>query len=358
MPLRMVGAINMETAMTPQELVAAIPVPCVFVTNAGLVGAISPATETLFGTAILWRHYITAFRQPDLIDRIEAVLAGGRAQTGSYMGRDHERDTTFRVTISPLIDDEGHPGALVFFDDVTHLEEAGARRSEFVANVSHELRTPLTAIAGFIETLRGPAREDAEARARFLEIMERETHRMNRLVDDLLSLSRVEDQERVRPVEMIDLAELLTSMIRGLDPQAEARRVSLVLTGTDHPAQAPGDPDQLTQVFTNLVENAIKYGREGGRVEVSLERLEDAKLLRGPALRITVRDDGEGIPPRHLGRLTERFYRVDSHRSRGMGGTGLGLAIVKHIVSRHRGRLRIESEVGKGSTFTVYLPLE
>jgi len=344
--------------MTPQELVPAIPVPCAYVTQAGLIGAISPATEALFGAAILSRHYITAFRQPDLIDRIEAVLAGGRGQTGVYKGRDHGRDTSYQVTISPLMDRGGDLGALVFFEDMTHLEEAGARRSEFVANVSHELRTPLTAIAGFIETLRGPAREDAEARDRFLEIMERETHRMNRLVDDLLSLFRVEDQERVRPVEAVDVAELLKSAMRGLDPQAEARHVTLALRGADQPAQAPGDPDQLTQVFTNLVENAIKYGREGGRVEVSLEQLEDAKLLRGPALRISVRDEGEGIPPRHLGRLTERFYRVDSHRSRGMGGTGLGLAIVKHIVSRHRGRLRIGSEVGKGSTFTVYLPLE
>lgn len=344
--------------MTPQELVPAIPVPCAYVTQGGLVGAISPAMEALFGGAILWRHYITAFRQPDLIDRIEAVLAGAAVQTGSYMGRDHGRDTTYRVTISPLVEDGGHPGALVFFDDVTHLEEAGARRSEFVANVSHELRTPLTAIAGFIETLRGPARDDTEARARFLEIMERETHRMNRLVDDLLSLSRVEDEERVRPIASVDLAELLASVMRGLVPQAEAREVTLVVSGADHPAIAPGDPDQLTQVFSNLVENAIKYGHERGRVEVTLERLEDAKLLRGPAMRITVRDEGEGIPPRHLGRLTERFYRVDSHRSRGMGGTGLGLAIVKHIVSRHRGRLRIESDVGKGSTFTVYLPLE
>ncbi len=344
--------------MTPEDVVPAIPVPCAHVQSDGRVGAINRGMEALFGAAIQGRHYITAFRQPALIDRIEAALASGTPETGRYIGRAGGQDTTHQVTISPLTAG-GHPaGCLVFLEDMTHLEEAGERRSEFVANVSHELRTPLTAIAGFIETLRGPARDDTQARARFLEIMERETRRMNRLVDDLLSLARVEDVERMRPPEAVDVAALLAGAVRGLAPQAESRSVTLDLTGCDTPVRAPGDGDQLTQVFTNLVENAIKYGREGGRVRVGLERLDNAQLLKGPGLRICVRDEGEGIDARHLGRLTERFYRVDSHRSRGMGGTGLGLAIVKHIVNRHRGRLRIESTPGEGSTFSVYLPLE
>ncbi|GKY87660.1 sensor histidine kinase [Sinisalibacter aestuarii] len=344
--------------MTPDELVPAIPMPCAHVLPDGRVGTINPAMAALFGEAIRGRHYITAFRQPALIDRIEAALAEGTRQEGRYSGRQAGQDTTHVATISP-IGSNGRPGGcLVFLEDMTHLEEAGERRSEFVANVSHELRTPLTAISGFIETLRGPARDDPEARARFLDIMERETRRMNRLVDDLLSLARVEDVERMRPPEEVDVAELLSGAVRGLHPQAERRSVTLALSGCDLPARAPGDPDQLTQVFTNLVENAIKYGREGGRVDISLERLDDAQLLKGPGLKITVADDGEGIDERHLGRLTERFYRVDSHRSRGMGGTGLGLAIVKHIVNRHRGRLRIESKAGQGSTFSVFLPLD
>ena len=344
--------------MTPEDLVPAIPVPCAHVRPDGRVGAINPPLEALFGSAITGRHYVTAFRQPAVIDRIEAALASGRIETGRYLGREGRHDTIYQLTISPIRASGEPAGVLVFFEDQTPREEAGERRSEFVANVSHELRTPLTAIAGFIETLRGPARDDTEARTRFLEIMEHETRRMNRLVDDLLSLARVEDVERMRPSQDVDLAVLLSGVVRGLAPQAEARRVTLKLTGCDALTPAPGDGDQLTQVFTNLIENAIKYGHEGGTVRVALDRLEEAQLLKGPGLRISVSDEGEGIDARHLGRLTERFYRVDSHRSRGMGGTGLGLAIVKHIVNRHRGRLRIESAIGKGSVFSVFLPLE
>ncbi len=344
--------------MTPAEFLSAIPVPCVHIAADGRVTALNRGAETLFGSEIVGHHYITAFRQPSLIDRIEAALAAGEAAEGSYIGRDGGRDTTYHVTLSPLTEKGSGRGVLAVFEDRTHLEEAGERRSQFVANASHELRTPLTAIAGFIETLRGPAREDAEARERFLDIMERETARMNRLVGDLLSLSRVEDVERMRPDMEVDVAEIVMAAATGLAPLAEAAGVRLDVEGCDAPQIAVGDADQLTQVFTNLIENAIKYGAEGGHVTVSLVRLDNAQVLRGPGLRISVRDDGPGIDPRHLGRLTERFYRVDSHRSRGMGGTGLGLAIVKHIVNRHRGRLRIESEPGKGSTFSVFLPLD
>jgi two-component system phosphate regulon sensor histidine kinase PhoR len=351
-----------ESPMTPDDIVSAIPLPCGHVGADGRIRAINDGLAGLFGAEIRGRHYITAFRQPSLLDRIEAALAVGERTTGTYIGRQAGRDTTHEVTISP-VGSAGQggrrpDGVLVFFEDLTHLAEAGERRSEFVANVSHELRTPLTAIAGFIETLRGPAREDPEARDRFLAIMEREARRMNRLVDDLLSLSRVEDVERMRPLDQVDIAALVQGAAAGLAPQAKLRSATLEVTGCDTPHFAPGDSDQLTQVFTNLVENAIKYGRENGKVRVSLERLAAAAVLKGAGLKIAVSDDGEGIDARHLGRLTERFYRVDSHRSRGMGGTGLGLAIVKHIVNRHRGRLRIESEPGRGSTFTVFLPLE
>jgi two-component system phosphate regulon sensor histidine kinase PhoR len=237
------------------------------------------------------------------------------------------------------------------------LAELDRLKSHFFANVSHELRTPLTALSGFIETLRGPARDDAEARDRFLDIMEREAARMNRLVHDLLSLSRVEDTERMRPTDRVDIARILSSVVIGLGPLAEGREVTLVARGCEAPVELPGDADQLTQVFTNLVENGIKYGREGGTVTLNLIRHDSLPALRGPGVTVEVTDEGEGISQRHLARLTERFYRVDSHRSRGMGGTGLGLAIVKHIVNRHRGRLRISSEPGQGSCFAVSLPL-
>jgi two-component system phosphate regulon sensor histidine kinase PhoR len=229
-------------------------------------------------------------------------------------------------------------------------------RRDFVANVSHELRTPLTALMGFIETLRGPAREDAAARDRFLDIMATEAGRMNRLVGDLLSLSRVEGEERVRPRGMVNLTGVLESVLRTLRPLAEDAGVMLEADLGDGPVEIVGDADQLMQVFTNLVENAIKYGASGKRVTVWMERADRDPALRAPGVRVHVIDYGPGVDPVHLPRLTERFYRADSHRSRALGGTGLGLAIVKHIVNRHRGRLRVASDLGQGAKFTVVLP--
>jgi two-component system phosphate regulon sensor histidine kinase PhoR len=233
------------------------------------------------------------------------------------------------------------------------MERATNIRRDFVANVSHELRTPLTALIGFIETLKGPARDDAAARMRFLTIMEREAGRMNRLVRDLLHLSRVEAEERIRPREKIDVVGIVNMAVATLRPLAQASEV-VIEVAVAEPCELPGDPDQLTQVFNNLIENAIKYGGAGKTVHI---RFSTEGSLRGPVLRVDVVDQGEGIDQVHLPRLTERFYRVDSHRSREQGGTGLGLAIVKHIVSRHRGWFKVDSVVGQGSTFSVLLPL-
>lgn len=209
---------------------------------------------------------------------------------------------------------------------------------------------------GFIETLRGPARDDTAARDRFLEIMDGEASRMNRLVGDLLSLNRVESEERVRPKEELDLTAQITSTIHSLRPLANDAGVVLNLDAPETPVAVMGDADQMRQVFTNLIENAIKYGGSGRRVDIKLTERERDVAVRGPSARIQVIDHGPGIDPVHLPRLTERFYRADSHRSRELGGTGLGLAIVKHIINRHRGRMRVESELGQGTTFTVILP--
>ena len=344
--------------MTPADFVQTVPVPLVHIRSDARIGAMNARAVQLFGDGLVGRHYITALRQPALLEAIEGAQARAPvtegATTARYLGREAGRELVYSATATPL---EGGAGVLVAFEDVTPYEEAGQMRSDFVANVSHELRTPLTALSGFIETLRGPARDDAEARDRFLDIMEREAARMNRLVQDLLSLSRVEDTERMRPTDRVDVAQMVTSVAMGLGPLAEGRAVRLITAGCDDAVVLPGDADQLTQVFTNLVENAIKYGKEGGSVTVTLTRHDNLAALRGPGVTIEVADEGEGISQHHLARLTERFYRVDSHRSRGMGGTGLGLAIVKHIVNRHRGRLRITSEPGQGSRFTVSLPL-
>ncbi|UWQ06357.1 two-component sensor histidine kinase [Aliiroseovarius crassostreae] len=319
----------------------------------GQICELNGAGQDLFGARAFGRLYAAVLRQPVLLARIENALTGDLASPVRYLTNEATRDVIYETHVTPGL----HGSVVLSFLDITHKEEAGQMRADFVANVSHELRTPLTALSGFIETLRGPAREDAEARLRFLDIMEQEAGRMNRLVGDLLSLSRVEDMERVRPTDPQSIREILAAAVSMLRPQIDEQDVTLNLSlPQDIDDKVPGDRDQLLQVFTNLIENAVKYGRKGGIVEIFLETRMDQPGMKGPVLSVTVADQGEGIAAHHIGRLTERFYRVDGHRSREMGGTGLGLAIVKHILNRHRGRLRIESDVGKGSRFIVTLP--
>jgi two-component system, OmpR family, phosphate regulon sensor histidine kinase PhoR len=338
-----------------KSILRGLPQPLVLLGADGRIVAANAAATELLGPAIEGRHYITVLRQPALLDAIEGTLRHRQPAHARYLVSGTARESVWKVLAAP-VEGEGDAGVLVSFLDTTDMEQAGQMRRDFVANVSHELRTPLTALLGFIETLKGAAREDAAARDRFLSIMEREAERMNRLVRDLLSLSRVEAEERVRPTERVDLAGLIGACVTALRPMADEAGVALEVSGADQPVSVPGDPDQLTQVFHNLIENAVKYGGAGGHVGVAISREARDLSLRGPAVRIEVSDRGEGIDAIHLPRLTERFYRVDSHRSREKGGTGLGLAIVKHIVNRHRGRFRIDSEKGKGSRFSVILP--
>lgn len=346
--------------MQAARILEAFPLPCLLVDRSDRIHAANAEALTLLGQGLVGRNYVTMLRQPAMLDAIEATLRDARPRHAQYLTNDGAQDATYRVTCrfvtGNVANAEG--GVLVTFEDITHLEQAGQMRRDFVANVSHELRTPLTALMGFIETLRGPAHEDAAARDRFLNIMEGEASRMNRLVGDLLSLSRVEGEERVRPTGEITLSEILTSTLHTLRPVADEAGVTLEPNFGDVPIRMTGDADQIKQVFTNLVENAIKYGGAGGRVTLRLAYVPRDPALRGPSARVQVIDYGPGIDPVHLPRLTERFYRADSHRSRQLGGTGLGLAIVKHIINRHRGRLRVESELGEGSVFTVILPCQ
>jgi len=341
------------------SLLQAIPLPAILIGPDERIIAANQAAADLLGVGqgngMVGRHFMTILRQPNMLDGIEACLRDGESHDSHYLGNDGANDTTFVTRCSGVETAQG-AGVLVSFEDISNLQQASQMRRDFVANVSHELRSPLTALMGFIETLRGPARDDKEAKDRFLNIMQDEAARMERLVRDLLSLSRVEAQERVRPQTIVDLSELVQSVIHTLTPQADEAQVTLITSGTDAPLVVPGDPDQLRQVLTNLVENAIKYGEPEQSVEISLATSQDDPLMLGPAAQLTVRDEGPGFEIVHISRLTERFYRVDNHRSREMGGTGLGLAIVKHILNRHRGRLRITSEVGKGSEFRVFLP--
>lgn len=348
------------TASLTIALVDALPYSILLVDRNEKIVWANPVAGNLFGYELAGRPFVTVLRQPAIGEALEQALNDGVTGRVRITIAARAKEIIALATIAPLPPDEDlrmpKGGALITMEDVTSIEEAEAIRRDFVANVSHELRTPLTALMGFIETLRGAARDDPNARDRFLSIMEREALRMNRLVGDLLSLSRVEADERVRPTALVDLSAVLKGALQTLAPVAEARSVTLIRDGETGPLRLPGDPDQLTQVFANLVENAIKYGAEGGEVRVSVERIAHEAALRGPAVRVTVSDQGEGIDPIHIPRLTERFYRVDTHRSREQGGTGLGLAIVKHIVARHRGRMRIESAKGQGSRFSVILP--
>ena len=241
------------------------------------------------------------------------------------------------------------PAVLVVLRDFTEQESLSRMRVDFVANASHELRTPLAAIRGFVETLRGAAKDDPVAQARFLGIMQAQAERMSRLIEDLLSLSRIEMHEHVAPTGRIDIAAVSREAARALKSTADEAGVTIAERLPEAPHWVTGDKEELSQVAHNLIQNAIKYGRRGGRVDVEV-------CTEGRRVLLGVSDDGIGIAAEHLPRLTERFYRASTKESRERGGTGLGLAIVKHIVNRHRGELTIDSTPGKGSTFTVALP--
>jgi len=298
-----------------------------------------------------------ALRNPEIVDAIRRARADGVAHRVEVFSR-VPLDRWYEVIVSPIAGITTPPAGglmLVAFHELTPLRRAEEMRADFVANASHELRTPLATLSGFIETLQGPAREDVAARERFLKIMQAQATRMARLIDDLLSLSRIELNAHLRPDQEVDLAAIVRQVADGLQMLAQDRGVEVKVTAPARPLLVQGDRDELLRVFENLVENALKYASSGKRVEI------DVGVAEGPGARrearVAVRDFGPGIAPEHLPRLTERFYRVDVVESRAQGGTGLGLALVKHILNRHGGRLSIESVLGQGATFISHLPL-
>jgi two-component system phosphate regulon sensor histidine kinase PhoR len=307
-------------------------------------------------------------RVPALRAAIDRALSDGAAHSADLsLNVPIERELTATVYALTQRDHEQPPGPAgalppshailcAVLSDRTRDRAVERMRADFVANASHELRTPLASLLGFIETLQGPARDDLPAQERFLAIMSEQAHRMNRLIDDLLSLSRIELTEHQPPEGRADLAGLVQRQAAAFEPRVTARRIDLRLE-LDPLPPVPGDADQITQVLQNLMDNAVKYGREGGVVQVTLGRAPPGGRWPGrPGVLLSVRDDGHGIPRADIPRLTERFYRVDKGRSRAVGGTGLGLAIVKHIVNRHRGQMLIESEEGAGTAITIWLP--
>src|ERR1700733_13020838 len=297
-----------------------------------------------------------ALRMPELIEAIGRAYATGDEQRVEYSER-VPIDRWFEVIVKPVRRDPKlrMPDlVLMTFHDLTPLRRVEEMRADFVANASHELRIPLAALSGFIETLQGSAREDAKARQRFLPVMQVQARRMARLIDDLLSLSRIELNAHRRPDTPVDLVPIVRQVADGLQTLARDRGVTVTVDAANG-VRVPGDRDELVRVFENLIENALKYGAAGKRVDVGFSEGESPEGEQ--EARISVRDYGPGIAPEHVPRLTERFYRVDVRESRAQGGTGLGLALVKHILNRHHGRLLIESMPGAGATFTIYLPL-
>ena len=316
----------------------------------GQAGSIAPAMNR-------GEPALISLRMPELVDAIRRAGKRREPQRVEFFER-VPTDRWFEAFVTPVKLPGAERGAdivLLTFNDLTPLRRVEEMRADFVANASHELRTPLAALLGFIETLQGPARNDTVAREKFLGIMQQQATRMARLIDDLLSLSRIELNAHLQPNTPVELAPIVRQVVDGLMTLARDRGVDIKVSAPQEVLVALGERDELIRALENLVENALKYGAAGKRVDITLAR---GQTRAGtPEARITVRDFGPGIAPEHLPRLTERFYRVDVSDSRAQGGTGLGLALVKHVLNRHAGRLSIESTLGAGAAFTMHLPL-
>ncbi|HEY1798076.1 MAG TPA: ATP-binding protein [Stellaceae bacterium] len=334
--------------LAAEAVIAGLPDPMILLDAQRRIVRANAASVELIGTVPEARDLAASLRNPAVLAGADAVLRGEAARIVEFsltVPVERWLSARFARIDGPSLDGSV---AVLTLHDITALKRAEQMRADFIANAGHELKTPLASLSGFIETLRGPARDDAVARERFLGIMQEQAERLGRLVNDLLSLSRIELNEHVAPTGRIALAPIIEHVADTLELRAADRRMDLALA---IPAELPrvlGDPDELTQVFQNLLDNAIKYGRPASRISV-------AAASEGGFVRVAVADRGDGIPAEHLPRLTERFYRVDTARSRELGGTGLGLAVVKHVVNRHRGRLDIASTPGQGSIFTVWL---
>ena len=326
------------------NLIDAIPVPAFVVSGDDGVAAANAAFSRMVPNLQIGRNYMTAMRQPGLVDLVERTRHGGAPEAVELRVRG-TFETTFRATGALL--DDGQ--VLICLQDIEETATAVQMRRDFVADLSHELRTPLTAISGILET----AERDPEAMTHFLPIMSREVDRMSRLVTDLLALSKVETNERRAPTEKVHVQSLVSEACAPLVELARKSNVRIETRLPDPPIHVLGEADELVRAVTNLVENALRYGGSGGIVQVTVRLLPGS----GSDVAIEVSDKGPGVAAHHIPRLTERFYRVDTHRSRETGGSGLGLAIVKHVASHHRGKLEFHSTPDQGTTAIVTLPV-
>jgi two-component system phosphate regulon sensor histidine kinase PhoR len=327
-------------------LLERLPMPVMLLDDDERVLFVNHSMREVLGPGLDRKRASSVLRNPEVL---AAIAGAGRGESSDVPFtlpvpvERHFQAYAARISVAP-------PVMVLLLHDLTTVRRSEQMRADFVANASHELRTPLAAVTGFIETLRGHAKDDPDAREQFLEIMATETARMRRLINDLLSLTRIEMNEHVKPEGRVALESVVRQAAAALKPLAAQDGITVAVKADVGISDVMGDQDELVQLFQNLIHNAIKYGRENGKVSVTIGQGAEGQVFAA------VRDDGEGIAPGAIPRLTERFYRVDVKRSRERGGTGLGLAIVKHIVNRHQGRLSIESKLGEGSTFTVVLP--
>jgi two-component system phosphate regulon sensor histidine kinase PhoR len=345
-------------ALLIEQLIGGLPGAAIVLDREGRVIAFNEAATGIAPALRRGEPALIALRMPDLVDAIRRAAKRREPQRVEFFER-VPLDRWFEAFVTPVRLATGGEGAvdilLMTFNDLTPLRRVEEMRADFIANASHELRTPLAALLGFIETLQGTAKDDIAARAKFLAIMEGQATRMARLIDDLLSLSRIELNVHLQPDTPVDLTPIVRQVVDGLQTLARDRGVEIKVAVPPDTHMVLGDRDELIRALENLVENALKYGAVGKRVDITVTR---GQTRAGtPEARVVVRDYGPGIAPEHLPRLTERFYRVDVTDSRAQGGTGLGLALVKHVLNRHGGRLTIESTLGAGAAFTMHLPL-
>jgi two-component system, OmpR family, phosphate regulon sensor histidine kinase PhoR len=355
-PAEAAGAIPGQAALI-DALIGGLPSPAIVLDRDGRVLAFNKKAEAVAPALRRGEPALIALRMPELVDAVRRAGKRREAQRVEFFER-VPLDRWFEAFVNPVRLSAGDPGSdilLMTFNDLTPLRRVEEMRADFIANASHELRTPLAALSGFIETLQGRAKDDVSAREKFLGIMRAQAGRMARLIDDLLSLSRIELNAHLQPNTPVDLAPIVRQVADGLQTLARDRDVEIKLSIPPEPLIVPGERDELIRALENLVENALKYGAAGKRVDIALMRAQTRS--GGEEARLTVRDYGPGIAPEHVPRLTERFYRVDVAESRAQGGTGLGLALVKHILNRHGGRVSIESTPGQGAAFTMHMPL-
>lgn len=354
---------QMETIITEREiLVDTLPDILIMVNDEKKVVRTNRAARAIFGQNLAGKFLKDVIPSPYLLDALGSVIQDLKGREIEFRIEDPViRDFLAIIERFP-VPTAGGISTVITMNDITELKSVEQMRADFVANASHELRTPLASIKGFVETLLGPAKDDEKAREEFLKIMLEQSDRMQQLIGDLLSLSKIEMNAHSVPTESVDLAALVKRETENLKRNANDKNMRLVLNIHDNLPLVKGEGNELGQVAHNLISNAIKYGYADSDVTITIkpttelpQDLNMRNLTR--VVQFSVRDQGDGIPKQHLPRLMERFYRVDSARTRQIGGTGLGLAIVKGIVTRHRGAITVDSVVGEGSTFTAYLPI-